>query len=237
LKKDLMAERVAMRERALQTRRTELKRIWMDLGVLADRQRPPTVKDVLVLLGLTGKAGSGKDTAYLELKKLMPEATKVGLADPLKDFAATILGLDRSLIDQYKEEGAQICIYENPWSCRGPHTISMRQLLQGIGQGARDLWGPDFWLNLLTTRVSNHNDSLYVVTDVRYDNEARRVKELGGRMVRIERPDQSSSPSEEEQAHASEQGVSDNLVDSVIINVEGAEYALGKALKALLNSK
>jgi hypothetical protein len=79
------------------------------------------------LVGLSGYAGSGKDTAAEIL--LASGYQRLGFADPLKELA-TRIGWDG-----HKDDVG-------------------RKLLQDLGLGARDVLGDDVWVNALLAKVS-----------------------------------------------------------------------------------
>lgn len=106
--------------------------------------------------------------------------------------------------------------------------ISGRTFLQRYGTEAhRDLFGDDFWVDaLLPLEIKKfHGDEarwqknfptsdIAVITDVRFENEAERIRDLGGQVWRIDRPD---LPETEDQ-HASEQALPISMVDVVVPN-------------------
>ena len=63
----------------------------------------------------------------------------------------------------------------------------VRMLLQNLGVGARKIMGELVWVKLAIMRLDS--DKNYVVTDVRFTNEADWIKEVyGGHIWRVERP-------------------------------------------------
>lgn len=102
--------------------------------------------------------------------------------------------------------------------------ITVRQLLQHAGaEAGRDLFGQKFWVDQALPAMSKLGLSLayrcdvVVIYDLRFANEAERVKQLGGEVWAIVRPGLASD------GHATEVGVSDALVDRVIDNSGGLE--------------
>lgn len=132
-----------------------------------------------ILIGITGRAGSGKDTAagYLQHRYGF---TPMAFADPLKQAAATLFNLpehffhDRELKEQVVED----------WG------MSPRRMLQILGTDAiRANFGADFWIKrwLQEYRSMAASDNV-VLTDVRFNNEAQVVRDLGGSILHIHRP-------------------------------------------------
>jgi ribosomal protein S11 len=71
------------------------------------------------------------------------------------------------------------------------------------------------------------------ITDVRFDNEAAAVRAAGGRVFRVVRSGDSCLAAETA-AHASEAGVSDALVDGVIVNSGSLDDLRDAVVEAIL---
>lgn len=156
------------------------------------------------LIGLIGRARSGKDTFARGL--VSRGYTRVAFADPLREMVEEIdpivdvghvsrrpLSLRRALDAHGGWEGIKDSVY-------GPEA---RRLLQQSGQAVRR-YEPDFWLRagmLKALATIDHGSGAAVITDVRYKNEADAIQKEGGVLVRIVRPDLVSTdthPSETE---------------------------------------
>ena len=137
------------------------------------------------LIGLTGYAGAGKDAAAAGL--IENGWTRVALADPLKDVARA-LGWDGNKDD------------------------SGRAFLQTLGESVRNNVHRDVWVWAAKQRIESV-DGPVVVTDVRYPNEADMIHELGGVLVRIDRPGVGPI-----NGHESESFVASLPADRVIVN-------------------
>lgn len=120
------------------------------------------------------------------------------------------------------------------------HRITGRQFQQYYGTEAhRDVFGKDFWINLVlpnrevdslgrpqdfffgrpydpdgTSRDGLGWQEILVIPDVRFDDEAEAIKQVGGTTVRVQR----DSAEESGDGHASEQPLMGDLVDYVIDN-------------------
>lgn len=122
---------------------------------------------------------------------------------------------------------------------RDSHSISGREYLQFYGTEAhRDVFGYDFWVDALLptdtytggtigpqtvgmeatgkTQWKWHNNfegaDIAVVTDVRFRNEAERIRELGGKVWEIWRGNYNG------ESHASEIRLATDMIDGVIDN-------------------
>lgn len=155
------------------------------------------------LIGITGRARAGKDTIASHLVE-RHGYTRMAFADPIRDMLA-VLGVDGDHMNTYKEEII-------------PHLgISYRYLAQTLGtEWGRQLHGTDFWVNVLDRRkVTLHpHAQRIVISDVRFNNEARYICQSGGTLWHVERPDLNEAVS----SHVSENGVSSKYINARLIN-------------------
>ena len=129
------------------------------------------------LVGISGRAGSGKTTASAEL--VDAGWVRIKMADPLKDMLRAI-GLTESQI-----EGD---LKELPCFLLQGKTPRHAMITLGTEWG-RDMIGPNLWLTIARKRIRDAMGAGFnvVVDDVRYDNEAELIRELGGVVVGIKR--------------------------------------------------
>ena len=127
-----------------------------------------------MLVGLSGKAGSGKDeTGYvLEAYGFL----KVSFAAKLKRVAQDVFGLSRA-------ETSDRALKELVVSRWG---LSPRRIMQEVGKKMREIH-QDIWVSCLDELIAQ-GVSRIVVTDVRFPNEAYKIRDIGGEIWRIERP-------------------------------------------------
>ena len=111
-----------------------------------------------MIVGLSGWAGSGKDTVGAILVRRYGYERRA-FADALKEIA-----------------------YRIGWD--GQKDDPGRRLLQDLGMAVRDVLGADAWL----PPVFRDLPECLVVTDVRLPNEADAIRARGGVIWRIERP-------------------------------------------------
>lgn len=118
------------------------------------------------------------------------------------------------------------------WTTKEPVTnITGRQLLQNLGNEARAVFGDSFWIDQVLPRPSTNPDreqraatnsinlgarfpeiDCVAITDLRYENEAERIKALGGVVWEVLRPETESD------GHASEKPLPRHLVDFTLHN-------------------
>lgn len=163
------------------------------------------------LIGITGKAGAGKDT----LANYVVDRTagrKYSFALPLKQALNAMFGWTMSNWDDREWKERVI-----PWLGKSP-----RQLAQTIGtEWGRELVHPELWVLLAEQRFIEHLDEYsahswsppFVIPDVRFDNEAKMIKAHGGVVIEVRRPNVQAIA-----AHKSEAGVSQELLDIIMIN-------------------
>ena len=162
------------------------------------------------IIGVTGRAGSGKDTVYQVLKTEFAgrEVNRLAFADLLKKSAMSSLNLNMALVDEFKLHG----IVEVRFGSSTSRTLSGREFLQRYGaEGHREIFGTDFWVD---AALANLKPGVTVITDVRYNNEAEAIIAMGGVIWDIHRPGELIKESE----HSSEQAVDYALIDQIIMN-------------------
>ena len=146
-----------------------------------------------MIIGISGKAGSGKDTAakMLEVLYANPDISYEDFANKrYKNFADILIV---HFADALKET-AQVLFRLGEWETNtqeGKKTTinwigkTVRELLQGIGQGLRDAIDPNLWVKILFANTEGWSN--YIIADVRYPNEIKAIKERNGILLRIDR--------------------------------------------------
>jgi hypothetical protein len=157
----------------------------------------------MFLIGLTGRAGSGKDTAAAALISEL-SFQRFAFADPIKEGLSAMFGWDPARwSDREWKESALL-----------GRNYSPRNLAQTLGtEWGRKIVHPDIWVHALESQINLFAHDRVVITDVRFDNEARWIHEQGGWVIEVLRPD--AAPVSE---HASEVGIYPALIDFSILN-------------------
>ena len=147
-----------------------------------------------MLIGLYALAQSGKDTVCKMLEPYAFTVKRVAFADLLKDSVCALFGITREQVEEWKVDPTVRVMITKTARIDGPTDVlasmTFREFLQRYGtESHRDIFGEDFWLEraLPLHRIYGGKEVLYLVTDVRFDNEMRFIRELGGVIVRIDR--------------------------------------------------
>lgn len=104
-----------------------------------------------------------------------------------------------------------------------------RTFMQLLGtEFGRNMVRPDFWVNHTMMKVQRARDAGFpvVISDVRFESEARAIRDSGGVVLWVHRPGIEAGD------HASEQGIPAHLVDMTVHN-DSTLSQLRKAAKAV----
>lgn len=144
----------------------------------------PTTTPPLII-GLAGRAGSGKSTAGNYLGEALP-ITQVSFAEPIKRGLLAMLGSTGLTEEQCF--GPSACRDTPLWGVGSDVTV--RYALQTLGtEWARRYLGEDIWVRVAMSRCLMAPTPYAVVTDCRYENEMRAIVDAGGEVWHIQRPE------------------------------------------------
>lgn len=135
------------------------------------------------LIGLVGRARSGKNTIARYLVDHHGWTT-LAFADPIRQVL--------SGMDPYLSSGVRlsdVLELHGGWSGakHSEYGGEIRVLLQRLGtEGVREL-DPRFWAKQMEARIENVPGPA-IITDIRFENEATLVRNLGGKLVMVTRP-------------------------------------------------
>lgn len=168
-----------------------------------------------MIIGISGRIGSGKDLVGQIIQYLTDTSANKAFtieqwlyeshyshditqwrikkfADKLKECAVIILGIPRISCEDIDVKNGLI---SETWG-----ELTLRKFLQLFGTEVGRSIHPDFWVNALfseyTGVASNwdadgnttvYNVPMWIITDVRFHNEAAAVKARGGIMIRLGR--------------------------------------------------
>lgn len=169
------------------------------------------------LIGLTGRKGSGKDTVAQIIAEMTP-IRHHSFARKMKESVCQLFGIDMAFLEEAKNDydiQVEVCKRDDSGVAHVFSSMSFRFMLQRYGtESHRDVFGSDFWMDqaLPLTGEVLHPTFLNIFTDVRFENEAQRVRGLGGKIFEVVGP-----PSDEDW-HSSETPLPRDLVDGYIDN-------------------
>lgn len=187
------------------------------------------MNDLPALIGVCGRAYSGKDTLA---EHLVAEYgyRRVGFADKVKE---AVVALDPLLFEahgvEYKlsdlrlphESAVDLC---NRLKSDLPE---VRRLMQAMGNDVgQGVFGQHFWIDLALKQIQP--GELVVISDVRYPHEADAIREVGGCVVRVTRPSQPSIGN-----HPSEALVDECKVQADVVNDSTIAEYVSNAVEAL----
>ena len=141
-----------------------------------------------MIIGICGLIGSGKDTIADHLVK-DHKFVKISFADKLKDTVATLFEWDRDLLDGKTEQSRLWREQEDHfWSKELKKKVTPRYVLQVFGtECMRDGFYDGIWVSMLKKKVTENPDINWVIPDVRFENEVKVLKEIGGEVWWVKR--------------------------------------------------
>lgn len=160
-----------------------------------------------LLIGFTGRKQSGKTTAaqYLMKSGFVGLSFAHGIRCMLTGLLMT-LGYGRNRINELMNEDKQQSI--------PPFYKSCRQMMQLLGtEWGRELIHPDLWVMAARAQIERYGDVNIVFDDVRFENEAAMIRELGGLIIHVDR-----LGADDTDRHSSEAGICDHPADCFIDN-------------------
>jgi hypothetical protein len=161
-----------------------------------------------MIIGLSGYAGSGKDEVAKILIKDY-EFKRIAFADKIRKI---LYELDPVvMIDvNYKDITVRDLVNDEGWD-DAKKNKEVRALLQKLGVAIRNNLGLDTWVDAALKDISPNEN--VVITDVRFINEASKIKAMGGTIWRIKRPNVEAI-----NAHVSETELDGYKVDQIFAN-------------------
>jgi hypothetical protein len=162
-----------------------------------------------MIIGICGFIGSGKDTAanYFVAQHGFKRDSFAGA---LKDAVATVFGWDRELLEGLTPEARTWREQVDPWWAKRLNMpkLTPRWVLQYWGTDVcRRSFHDDIWIAALENRL-RHRNGHTVISDVRFSNEIRAIRNAGGVIIWIKRgplPEWYSCALTENTTHENEQ--------------------------------
>ena len=140
-----------------------------------------------MIIGVCGFIGSGKDTIADYLTNFHG-FRRESFANSLKDAVAQVFGWDRTMLEGRTKQAREWREQVDPWwSNRLGYSITPRWVLQFWGtEVCRKAFHDDIWIASLENKLRNSTDDV-VISDCRFPNEIKSIKDAGGIVVRVHR--------------------------------------------------
>jgi hypothetical protein len=178
------------------------------------------------IVGISGKIGSGKDTLADLIVKNNYNFKKKSFAFKLKIIGMTLTGAHPESSDWFTQEGKNV--YLSDWN------MTIGEFQQKLGTEAiRTGLHTNAWVISLFADLDP--DCKWLITDMRFKNEAQAVKEKGGVLVRINGdPAKTRANSKRNLNHPSETDLDDFKDWDMVINNNGTIEQLEVYAKSIL---
>ena len=140
-----------------------------------------------MIIGVCGFIGSGKDTIADYLVNIH-EFRRESFAGTLKDACAAVFGWDRDMLEGRSRSSREWRDQPDEWwSQRLGMRVTPRWILQQWGtEVCRRGFHDDIWIASLENKLRNSQDDV-VISDCRFPNEIRAIREQGGVVIRVVR--------------------------------------------------
>ena len=157
-----------------------------------------------MIIGLVGYAQSGKDSVARTLVEHYG-FTRLAFADKIREM---LYYLNPLVKDGFRLQGV---VDAYGWNQAKVLFPEVRKSLQELGVSARTHLGKDVWVHAILDQIIDEKN--YVITDVRFENEAVMIQEAQGQLWRIKRLGVGAI-----NAHVSESELDGYKVDKILSN-------------------
>lgn len=147
---------------------------------------------------ISGQAGYGifdvtrKDPIFVEYaeKELWPYIKVYHFADPLKELAIGLFGLDAKLVygsNEDKNQKTEFRWCDIPSGKDSDDNLSIREFLEYLGTTIIRKIKSNAWAEYTIKKIVADGSEVAVIPDVRFPNEVKAIKDAGGIVVRLTR--------------------------------------------------
>jgi len=180
-----------------------------------------------MIIGLSGYAQTGKDTVAGHLIANYGYR-RVAFADPIREALYRLNPVVP--VGEFSSTHLAQAVNGLGWEETKRLSPETRRLLQVMGtEVGREMFGPDFWVNQAMGNAGKFDK--IVLTDVRYPNEYRAIKNRGGILIRIVKPGTGAV-----NEHESETALDNFSFDATIVN-DGSIYELSQKIDSLMKER
>ena len=175
-----------------------------------------------MLIGITGQKFAGKSTVANMLSSMLNYEVD-SFARPLKEIVCALSGCTMEQLEDYDFKEKKV-VPEHLWAFCANETHNYRSLLQGMGDYLRSKNPNIFIDSILVGDTAN-----LIISDVRFPNEAKAIRDRGGIIVKVVRDGVVSKDT-----HSSEKNV-ENIAGNIIVFNDGSLEHLKAMVKELAN--
>jgi hypothetical protein len=181
-----------------------------------------------MIISISGKIGSGKDTIAEIIKQEMPAAgwEVKKFAGKLKEIATLLTSIP---VTQFEDQSFKQTLLPEQWNDANGNAMTVRDLLQRLGTEAmRSGLHENVWVNALMSDLEPNSN--WIITDTRFPNEIDACVHHGAITILVQR-DLSTTPL---CAHASETALDQYDQWDYIINNTGSMQNLRRKVGEIL---
>lgn len=161
-----------------------------------------------MLIGITGQKFSGKSTVANMLSEML-DYSIVSFADKLKDVTCALSGCTREQLEDYDfKENQLVPTYMQPY-CGNADKPTYRAFLQHFGSEVMRGINDNIWID--STLLNCGSEA--IISDCRFPNEAKAIRNAGGIIIKIVRDNLVNQDS-----HQSETQIDNIEYDYIIYN-------------------
>lgn len=177
------------------------------------------------IIALTGPKGSGKDTVaqtIVDIASDLFDVKTIAFADPIKQAIQHIFQLDDTSTEEYDILKRSTLQWNSNSNASGRHVVrEIGMLMRGYDE--------DQFTRYVEKEITNSNEAwnIWVVTDLRFNNEYDLMKRFSAKIVKVTRPGYNYD------GHVTEQGFNDSFVDYIIENNGSIEELRSKTQETL----
>ena len=180
-------------------------------------------KTKTTIIGFTGALESGKSTSAKIAKEFLVDKFEslfrvetMAFAEPFKKI----------MLEYFDFHSYQVYTPEGKAEVHPLWNMTPREFMQRFGAGMRKAVAEDIWVKtaevalmraIVKANQAEYDQFAVIFDDVRQDNEAEMIRRHGGRIIKVIRPGHTAK-TVGIQGHESEKGLSENLIDYLIIN-------------------
>jgi hypothetical protein len=152
-----------------------------------------------MLIGITGHKFSGKSTVTNMLSEMLGYETH-SFADKLKDVTCILSGCTREDLENYDfKENELVPDYLRPY-CLNADKPTYRAFLQRFGSEVMRGVNDNIWIDCTLSNCSENA----IISDVRFPNEAKAIREHGGIIIKVVRVGVATNDTHQSETHIDE---------------------------------